>query len=110
MLQAADFGNQPGLIGSRGGPAVEPVHAVGTLRPGDRLLLLTDALAQWFLQTQEGGDQAVKGFSAVLCSDQPDEAFIAWIEQLRDKNGLRNDDVTLLAVESTAHAEKEGVP
>ena len=61
IRKSADFGNQPRLIGSRSGPAPKPDHASGPLRSGDRLFLLTDALAQWFLHGPRAGRPAVGG-------------------------------------------------
>ncbi len=83
---------------------------VGALLPGDLLLLLTDALAQWFLQAQEQGGRPAEAIETLLSADRPDEAFAEWVEEQRGRGDLRNDDVTLLAVESTARAEKEDVP
>ena len=99
LHESTDFGNQPRLIGSRGGAAVEPATATGTLPPGDRLLLVTDALAQWFLQSHERGGRPAEAVAEVLTAERPDEAFAVWIEERRDRDGLRNDDVTLLTVE-----------
>ncbi len=105
MRKASDFGNQPRLIGSRGHPEIETAYAHGVLSPGDRLLLLTDALAQWHLQCQEQGGRAGDDVAAVLSADQPDAAFASWIEEQRDRGELRNDDVTLLAIDLSAIVE-----
>ena len=32
-------------------------------------------------------------------AERPEEAFGAWVEELRSHDGLRNDDVTLLVVD-----------
>lgn len=98
MRKSSDFGNQPRLIGSRGGPPPAPDHAAGSLGPGDRLLLLTDALAQWFLHAHENGGRPWKDVASVLSAKEPDEAFAGWIEKLRQGDGMRNDDVTMLTV------------
>jgi hypothetical protein len=95
LRRAADFGNQPALLGSRPGPAPTPARARGLCRPGDRLFLMTDALAQWFLRRAEDGGRPADDLARLL--DGPDDAFGTWVEQRRG-DGLRNDDVTLLAV------------
>ena len=107
MRKSSDFGNQPRLIGSRGGPALEPDYASGSLSPGDRLLLMTDSLAQWLLHAHEQGGRPWDDVGAVLSAPQPDDAFAAWMEALRGPDGMRNDDVTLLAIELSASAPKE---
>ncbi len=102
MRKSADFGNQPRLIGSRGAAVPEPDHASGALLPGDRLFLLTDALAQWFLHAQEQGGRPAEAVASVLSAAEPDGAFAGWVEELRRGGGLRNDDVTLIHVECGA--------
>jgi hypothetical protein len=100
VSRSSEFGNQPGLIGSRGGPGPLPVWDAGSLLAGDRLLLMTDALAQWFLRVHEEGRRPWDELAAVLSPGQPESAFAAWIEDLRRGEEMRNDDVTLLAIES----------
>ena len=99
IQKASDFGNQPRLLGSRGGPPPAPDHAAGTLAVGDRLLLMTDALAQWFLHAHESGGRPWEAAAAVLSAKEPDEAFAGWIEELRRRDEMRNDDVTLVSLE-----------
>jgi hypothetical protein len=96
LMRSSEFGNQPHLLGSRAGPAPEPILDRGSCRAGDRLFLMTDALAQWFLLRCEEGGRPWEDLGRPL--GEPDEAFSAWIEERRDRDGLRNDDVTLLAV------------
>jgi hypothetical protein len=99
LTKAADFGNQPRLLPSR--PAktqLAPTFDRGACEAGDRLLLMTDALAQWFLQACEGKRQPWVDLDRLLCSPKRNTLFPTWIEQRRDKGDLRNDDVTLLAV------------
>jgi hypothetical protein len=106
VTRSADFSNAPWLVGSRTSPIEVPhkngLQQRGDCQPGDRLWLMTDALAQWFLlQVESGGKPwlvleplmytGIDGFSA-------QQAFTAWIEELRAARRLRNDDVTLLAI------------
>jgi hypothetical protein len=99
LARSADFGNEPRLVGSRAGGRVEPQYGEGPLLAGDRLLLMTDALAQWFLSTHERGACPWAAVAPLLSADQPRSAFAAWVEELRRRDGLRDDDVTLLVIE-----------
>ncbi len=104
MQKSTDFGNQPHLIGSRGG-VLKVEQGAGSLQPGDRLLLMTDALAQWFLHAHEAGGRPAEDVALLLSAAEPDDAFAAWIEEMRGRDDLRNDDVTLIIVEPGAAME-----
>lgn len=106
VRQSSDFGNQPALIGSHNGPLPEPRRARGSLLPGDRLFLMTDALAQWFLRAGEKGLRPWEAAAPLLTITSPDDDFIAWIEELRGGDGLRDDDVTLVIIQAGAVPEE----
>jgi hypothetical protein len=103
LTRAADFGNLPGLLGSRGRPADTPPQAVkrtrGKGRPGDRFLLMTDALAEWTLRQAEQNGRPEDDIAHLLAKAAGPGAFTGWVEERRDKNGLRNDDVTLVVID-----------
>jgi hypothetical protein len=99
---AADFGNQPALIGSRQVRPAKLVQCCGSLRRGDRLFLMTDALAQWFLSAAERGGRPWETVAPLLATPGPESAFAAWVEDLRDRGVLRNDDVTLVTIHLSA--------
>lgn len=102
MERAADFDNTPWLIGSRNdSPSSlrqKEVRAKGDWRAGDRFWLMTDALAQWFLTDIEAGDKPWTRLEALLAGDDAQARFADWIEDQRDRQALKNDDVTLLVV------------
>jgi hypothetical protein len=102
MTRAEDFGNTPWLIGSRSNgadsPRLQSLHQQGDWRPGDRLWLTTDALGQWFLRQSEAGEKPWQVFERLRTEPVPEEAFALWVEEQRHARGLRNDDVTLVAV------------
>jgi hypothetical protein len=101
LSKSTDFGNQPRLLGSRPGAAscqAAPVLSRGVCRAGDRLFLMTDALAQWFLLRCESKRRPWEELGRVLADQDPERAFTAWVEEQRDTDQLRNDDVTLLAL------------
>ncbi len=102
IRESKDFGSSPRLVGSR-----SPVDEVekervecleGTGQAGDRLWLMTDALAQWFLQEEESGRKPVKELESLTGSGVAKDRFADWINALREAKRLRNDDVTLLAI------------
>jgi hypothetical protein len=97
-----DFGNQPRLIGSRqgGGEIGHKRHRTGgNWRHGDRFLLMTDALAQWFLRRHEQEAAPADVVAALLAESDAQAAFADWVEQRRSGEGMRNDDVTLVVVD-----------
>jgi hypothetical protein len=105
VTRAVDFSNAPWLIGSRTSPSEVPhkngLQQLGDCQSGDRLLLMTDALAQWFLtQAESGGKpwQALGPLAHAADDASAQQAFATWIEELRHTRRLRNDDVTLPAV------------
>jgi hypothetical protein len=103
MTRSKEFGNQPWLIGSRTPPGAllerKPFQTWrGRCKRGDRLWLTTDALAQWLLVQHEAGKKNWKTVERVLSEQATPDAFRTWIEDLRERHGLRNDDITFLAV------------
>jgi len=77
---------------------VEPALARGRWRTGDRFLLMTDALAQWFLRQSEQGGRPLAEIAALLAESAPRDAFTGWIDERRQRD-LRNDDVTLAVID-----------
>lgn len=97
---SSQFGNTPVLIGSR--PSADQtafkqaVTAFGDLRPGDRLWIMTDALARWYLERIEKKERPWELLEDVC--QQPEEDFAGLVGLLRSSRQLRNDDTTLLAI------------
>ena len=96
LTKSQEFDNQPRLLGSRPSLTPAPTLDSGSCQAGDRLFLMTDALAQWFLSCCEKNRRPWDHFGRLLA--EPDGNFAAWIDKCRDQDQLRNDDVTLLAV------------
>jgi hypothetical protein len=98
LAEAKAFGDAPPLLGS---PDTDPAVvaplvglAQGTAAPGDRIYVCTDALAAWFLSVRERGGRPWE------LLDTLNEAFFGtWLEEAREKDQIRNDDVTLISVE-----------
>lgn len=101
LTGAAEFGNSPRLVCSRAmaGREAEYETARGRWRPEDRFLLMTDALAQWFLEQADRGREPITTIACLLAETDPEAAFPAWVEERRKADGLRNDDVTLLVID-----------
>jgi hypothetical protein len=91
------------LLGSRGRAADTPIQGIrrarGKWRPGDRLLLATDALAEWLLRRNESGLQPADDIERLLTESSVPDAIAGWVEERRDRQGLRNDDVTLVVID-----------
>jgi len=102
LTRSDEFGNTPALVGSAKPPngdlTRKGIAQAGDWCPADRLWLMTDALAQWFLRATEGGSKPWERFEAILQAAQAEMAFASCVEELRNSHQLRNDDVTLVAV------------
>jgi hypothetical protein len=100
LARAEDFHSSPWLVGSRQPPAGVPsqhsVRAEGEWRGGDRVYLMTDALAHWFLAQHEAGRGPWRVLDELLA--RPRDAFEGWAQAQRAAGWLRNDDVTLVAI------------
>jgi hypothetical protein len=94
-----DFTSSPTLISSRSGNPNWKAKT-GVLRPGEALLLATDALAQCLLESVNERRFAGTGF---LTLDHDDD-FALWVAAARASGQLRNDDVALGIVEFIAEA------
>lgn len=99
VTRAADFNSSPTLIGSRRGhPDWKAVR--GVLRPGEALLLATDALAQCLLASAEA-----RSFAGAGLLTTEDDDFSLWVTIQRSAGHLRNDDVALGVVEFVPDAD-----
>jgi len=105
-LTSADrFDSMPDLVGS----CVPPAAALetrqrrghGCLESEDSLWLMTDALAQWFLREVEAGTRPWIEIRSLLNHSYPERTFVDWVGERRHAAAMRNDDVTLLAVQPT---------
>ena len=66
----------------------------GTWEVDDVFLLMTDALAAWFLQAHERGANPWREVLDLDTRDGP--SFREWVASLRAQRALRNDDVALI--------------
>ncbi len=100
--RSEQFDNMPNLVGSRTSTDVirekRELLTQGHALPGDRLWLMTDALAHWCLAEHEAAKNPWSEMELLPASRRPQDSFTAWIEGLRDERNLDNDDVTLLVI------------
>jgi hypothetical protein len=97
----ADFNMSPVLLGSKSGPTVWKT-ARGILRPGEAILLATDALAHCLLTSADEGHFVGDG---LLGMDEDDD-FALWVAVQRADGRLRNDDVSMGIVEWVEEADR----
>jgi hypothetical protein len=101
--QAEEFGYHPNLISTNPSSnnilweQKERLVKQGNWQSGDRFLLMTDALAQWFLDEVEAGRSPWLNELAEYQFETPHQ-FQSWIDELRDNRLIRNDDVSLLMI------------
>jgi hypothetical protein len=97
--RSALFGNMPQLLGSRESGDDPPAELTdGEWRTGDYLLLMTDALACWFLTQTESARNPWDWMQRMIESARAERHFRKAVEKLRTVNQLKDDDTTLLAI------------
>ncbi len=99
-VERADlFNNTPLLLPSYAEGDDPPGATVEeAAQPNDRFWMATDALAEWCLSEHEAKRSPWRKLEWLLQPAGTDERFSLWIEKLRNKRRLRNDDVTLVIV------------
>ncbi|MCW3098945.1 MAG: hypothetical protein JWL77_4563 [Chthonomonadaceae bacterium] len=70
----------------------------GVFKPGDILLLMTDALAKWFLSEIESGAKPWQ----TLCTFTDQSELAALTVMLRAEHRLKNDDTSLICIQETS--------
>lgn len=86
-----EFNNHPALLSTDSSAMFEAHNARGKWRDGDYFLLMTDALAHFFLSQRK--------MRGMLAADSLDQAgFASMIEAARGDRICRNDDVTLIKI------------
>jgi len=102
---ADQFGYHPLLLSSIPGrnraiwKQANRLEQTGEWLPGDTFLLMTDALAHWFLKEIERGShpwpmlKEIVGQSQLLMG-----RFDEWVSEMRTSEAMHNDDMTLLVV------------
>lgn len=95
LEKSEQFNSRPLLISSnpaRNGAVWKSIQTCeGDCKGGDMFVLATDALAQWFLKEHEAGGKPWTKLAQIKTPEQ----FAEFVECQR-KNGMRNDDTTLV--------------
>jgi hypothetical protein len=98
MESSTQFNNRPALLSSNAASNEKlteyTLKKEGEWKAGDLFYLATDALACWFLKAIEEGEKPW------VIKRPTQESFEGWINRLRMDNSIRNDDVTMVRVES----------
>lgn len=101
LTKSEDFGTLPDLFPSKpAGIDIVMDHIYkyeGSWKPGDVLYIGTDAMCQWFLKEMENGEKPWQELK-FLDPERP-ETFGSFINDLREKREIHNDDTTLVTVE-----------
>jgi hypothetical protein len=98
VRRSDDFTSCPSLVGSQNPDRrlARPGRSRlrGEWHEGDCLLLMTDALAHWFLKDAEADRRPWRE----LLEFRDEGRFAEWVGRLRQVQALRNDDVTLVYI------------
>ncbi|WP_190399006.1 protein phosphatase 2C domain-containing protein [Pseudanabaena sp. FACHB-1998] len=96
LQSSQEFNNRPRLIGTHlAAHNISILQIEGDWQNGDRFYLVTDAIACWILKQLEANqDPWVK-----LEQIKSQEAFAEFVNDLRDRHEMANDDTTLLCLE-----------
>jgi hypothetical protein len=101
LNRADQFGSRPVLL-----PSISPHdtslselvgNVAGNCQRGDRIFLMTDALACWLLQSL-GATGELRGAIRDFVEINVSEKFIEQIDRLRSHGLIRNDDVTIVQI------------
>lgn len=104
VTHSEQFGSRPILLASNPAhntSALKDIRsAKGDYRPGDLIILATDALAKWFLTVHEAGGKPWETLEALTNQ----ENFEKFVQELRTSQAMRNDDTTLAILRWEHHA------
>jgi len=101
MQESKHFGNSPDLLSSNTARNRRIWDRVlfldGEWQARDVFILVTDALAAWFLKTYEQNGRPWEDLAPFLADEKPSGDFVEWVENKR-LSTMRNDDVTLAMI------------
>jgi len=108
LTRAEEFGRSPFLVPTRGHAGNDLVRhlrlASGDWQPDDTFYLMTDALAAWFLRSQESGERPWQTLDALPAAPEAADTFKHFVASLREQQLLHNDDVTLVRIRAEVQA------
>ena len=101
LLVPSDPARQAGIA-----QQVDVFH--GTAEPGDTFLLLTDAIACWYLQARADASSRADQFEEVVGAGDR-QAAIGLIGAERESGRLRNDDVAVVRLDISTRGRQPAV-
>lgn len=99
VTHSEDFSSSPLLLGTHTMNVNDQEgirKEAGQWEVGDSFYLMSDALACWFLAKYESGFEPSHLLGHLITDREP--SFEMWIDDLRERRELKNDDCTLLSV------------
>lgn len=106
MRRASEFGFQPRLVSSVPSKnstlwtEIGSLEHKGTWLEGDTLLMMTDAIAAWFLSDYEQGGMPWQRLQELASLPRPlSTHFGDFVTEMHRAGKMRNDDVTVLAIQ-----------
>ena len=100
IQKAGLFNSWPALISSNPARNLKISENIqqtgGNWQVEDCFLLMSDALSAWFLKEYEAERRPWIILRTIVSGEKDD--FPLWIEELRGKNEIKNDDVTLMSL------------
>jgi hypothetical protein len=101
LQSASEFSNRPFLLSSNvtasRGWEERLKNISGVWQSEDSFYLMSDALAAWFMRSEESGGSPCEMLRDLGTTEAT--AFAEWIEELRLKHYIHNDDVTLVRMD-----------
>jgi hypothetical protein len=101
LVESAQFGQNPPLFYTQRDLTERDLASLdlvkGVWHSGDSFLLMTDAIAAWFLRDYEDG-----GKPWDVLAELDADSFAAFVADLRRMKRIRNDDVTIVRLEPAA--------
>jgi hypothetical protein len=99
LEDAGQFDNNPALVCSNPANSQGLWEGVrlqsGECSPGDRFILASDALAAWFLASYAAGEKPWETLLELDASERD-----AWVGEQRSERLMRNDDTTLVIIDT----------
>jgi hypothetical protein len=97
LARSESFNNAPVLVASNCSLHETSMKSVvidsGNCETGDVLLLMSDAIASWYLKCFENDEFAADFFT------RPDDELIEFFDQERMAGRIRNDDLAIVRIE-----------
>lgn len=103
LQKHTDFTNTPVLIPSKS----EKLNSIsgkiqtarGSLKMGDQLILASDAFSSWIMKKAQTDHGEILNKAISIKKTKNSRGFSDWVNALRSKNEIKNDDTSLIFIE-----------